>query len=61
MKTKCDDKKRCHKITFQTIDLDSPDDLAFDLESWLADLLIGHWLSDKGEDHTKGEPQNVTR
>lgn len=34
----------------EVVTADATDDADFDLEEWLADLLVDHWLSQRGRD-----------
>ena len=35
------------ELTYRVIELDPPGDTDFDLESWLADLLVDYWMAEK--------------
>jgi len=35
------------ELKFETIEIAGDRETAFDIESWLADLLVDYWLSDK--------------
>ena len=44
------EKRANTDFIFKAIDLDQPIDPDFDLEAWLADLLVAYWLSQNGGD-----------
>ncbi len=35
-------------LTYLVIDVDQPEEIELDLESWLADLLVDYWLRQQG-------------
>ena len=41
---------RENELTYHIVELDQPIDPDFDLEDWLAELLVDYWLSQRGED-----------
>lgn len=41
---------KAKKYTYRAIELQQSMNPDFDLESWLADLLVDYWLSQRGND-----------
>ena len=40
----CSDEIETNKLRFEVVTVDCPDAQEFDLEEWLADILLEYWL-----------------